>query len=55
MEVRFDVEGDSDEKVFARLFSRYIARWAQQQHQQACRDKNARHERALGDGGGSDH
>ena len=49
MEVRFDVEGDSDEQVFARLFARHIERWARHQHERACREKNAKHERALGD------
>ena len=55
MEVRFDVEGEGDEQVFARLFARYIERWASRQHERARRDKNAHEERALGDGGGRGH
>jgi hypothetical protein len=54
MEVRFDVEGEGDEQVFARLFKHHIERWARQQHERARREKNAHSERALGDRAGPD-
>jgi hypothetical protein len=54
MEVRFDVEGDSDEQVFARLFAIHIERWARRQHEHARREKSAQQERLLGDCGGND-
>jgi hypothetical protein len=51
LEVQFDVEGDSDEQVFARYFARYIAQWAQaQQHQQALEER-LRHDQQLGTDG----
>jgi hypothetical protein len=52
MEVRFDVEGEGDEQVFARMFKQHIERWARQQQERARREKDARNERALGDRGG---
>ena len=52
MEVRFEVEGDSDEQVFHRLFDRHIRVWATQQHARAAREKRTKSERSLGDGGG---
>jgi len=39
MEVRFDVEGEGDEQVFARLFKHHVERWARQQHERARREK----------------
>jgi hypothetical protein len=52
MEVRFDIEGEGDEQVFARMFKQHIERWARQQQDRARREKDARNERALGDRGG---
>ena len=54
MEVRFDVEGEGDEHVFAHLFKQHIERWARQQQERGRREKNAQGERALGDRGGQD-
>jgi hypothetical protein len=54
MEVRFDVEGEGDEQIFARLFKHYIERWAREQRERTRRDKNAQVERSLGDRGGAD-
>ncbi len=41
LEVRFEVEGEGDEAVFARLFERHMRRW------QALAEQQARHERKL--------
>ena len=49
LEVRFEVEGDGDEAVFARLFNRYMDEWARLQQEQQRLDQMANNERALGD------
>lgn len=49
LEVRFDVEGDSDEQVFARLFEHHIRRWHQEECDRKAREKSSHEERALGD------
>jgi hypothetical protein len=49
LEVRFDVEGDSDEAVFARLFSKYANQWQRQAEEQKERRRQAEAERTLGD------
>jgi len=41
LEVRFEVEGEGDEAVFARLFERYMRRW------QTLKDQQAQHEHKL--------
>jgi len=56
LEVRFDVEGEGDEAVFARLFSKYMRTWHRQQAEQEARHRSAERERSLGDrpaGGGA--
>jgi hypothetical protein len=53
LEVRFDVEGDSDEAVFAQLFQRYIQDWSRQQTQRQRQQQLADRDRALGDRGES--
>ncbi len=40
LEVRFDVEGDSDEQVFARLFEHHIRRWHQEECDRKAREKS---------------
>ena len=49
LEVRFDVEGDSDEAVFARLFTKYVNQWNRQAEEQNARRREAEAERSLGD------
>lgn len=53
LEVRLEVEGDDDERTFARLFDKYVRRW----NRQAAEEKNHRRriegERRL-DGGQHD-
>jgi hypothetical protein len=52
MEVRFDVEGEGDEHVFARLFAHHIERWARQQQDRARHERSSQQDRALGDRAG---
>ncbi|HEX5736454.1 MAG TPA: hypothetical protein VF131_26725 [Blastocatellia bacterium] len=49
LEVRFDVEGESDEAVFARLFEKYIRTWERKSAEAKARQKFTDRERALGD------
>lgn len=48
LEVRFDVEGEGDEAVFARLFARYIERWHESQKESGERRKRLDADRDLG-------
>jgi hypothetical protein len=48
MEVRFDVEGERDEVVFARLFELHIRRWARDHHESQVRDRRSEQDRQLG-------
>ena len=47
LEVRFDVEGESDEVVFARLFERHIRRWHDDMQDRKARGKRLEAERSL--------
>lgn len=49
LEVKFDVEGEGDEAVFAKLFSKYANRWTHQVEEQKIRERRSNCERALGD------
>lgn len=49
LEVRFDVEGDSDEAAFVRLFEKYIKQWVRKQQEAQARERWASRERSLGD------
>jgi hypothetical protein len=53
LEVQFDVaaDGDGDEAVFARYFSRYIKQWACAQKQQMELQERLRNDQRLGDDG----
>jgi hypothetical protein len=48
LEVRFDVDG-SDEDVFARLFTKFIAQWSGTQAQRRQLESIATRDRSLGD------
>ena len=49
VDVRFEVEGDGDEAVFARLFEKNMKTWRRLEQEQQQRQKQADRERALGD------
>lgn len=49
LEVRFEVEGDSDEAAFVRLFEKYIRQWNRKQQEARERERWASRERSLGD------
>jgi len=49
LEVRFDVEGEGDEVVFARYFQKYVQRWASLQQQQHSQQQLVDSDRTLGD------
>jgi hypothetical protein len=49
LDVRFDVEGEGDEKVFAKMFATYARRWDQERNEQTARQKYSDSERTLGD------
>lgn len=49
LEVRFDIEGDSDEAVFARLFTKYVNQWDRQREEQRTQQRRVESERSLGD------
>ncbi|CAB3778758.1 hypothetical protein LMG28614_00718 [Paraburkholderia ultramafica] len=49
LEVRFDVDGESDEHVFARLFAQHIRRWHREECDRKVREQLSHAERALGD------
>lgn len=50
LEVHFDVVGDGEQE-FARLFERYINRWARMQGERDARDRAFERERTVGDRG----
>lgn len=47
LEIRFDVEGDDDRKVFAKLFNEFIRKWSTQAEEQRQREVEAARERSL--------
>lgn len=49
LEVRFDVEGEGDEAVFARLFEKHIRRWKSAEQEALDDARRAAAERSLGD------
>ena len=54
VDVRFDVEGESDESVFARLFEKHMKVWRRLEEELRERRRMAEEERSLGgrgDGG----
>jgi hypothetical protein len=55
LEVQFDVEGDSDEAVFARLFNRYIKVWRRQQRDEETEQRRSEKDRSLGNRSGGDN
>ena len=49
LEVRFDVEGEGDEAVFAKLFAKYAPRWQAEIEDRKKRKRKNDCERSLGD------
>jgi hypothetical protein len=49
LEVNVDVEGEGDEAVFARLFTKYINQWSRHAEEQRERERRSASERSLGD------
>jgi hypothetical protein len=49
LEVRFDVEGEGDEAVFAKLFEKHIQRWNRVSTEAQKRESRFEAERSLGD------
>ena len=49
LEVRFDVEGEGDEAVFARLFAEHIRQWKREEEERKSRERRSNAERSLGD------
>ena len=49
LEVQFDVEGDGDEAVFAKLFEQHIRRYSRAEQSQRDRERRIEIECRLGD------
>jgi hypothetical protein len=49
LEVHLDVEGDSDEAVFSRLFDKYIRKWHRLAEEAKARQRLVNEHRSLGD------
>lgn len=47
LEVRFDVEGEGDEAVFARLFEHHMSRWHRVQAEVARRERRVQAESRI--------
>lgn len=54
LEVHFDVEGEGDEAVFAKLFEKYVRKWSRMQSEAQARKRQSDAERSLGDHSGED-
>lgn len=48
LEVTFDVEGEGDAAVFARLFAKHIEVWSRREQDKARRQRAAEARRSLG-------
>lgn len=49
LEVRLDVEGQGDEKVFADLFNKYIHEWNRRSEEQQRLQRRMQKDRLIGD------
>ncbi len=49
IDVRFDVEGEGDEAVFARLFEKHMKMWRRMEDEAQQRKRMADADRRLGD------
>jgi hypothetical protein len=48
LEVTFDVEGEGDAEVFARLFERHIEAWSRREEERTRQERAAEARRRLG-------
>jgi hypothetical protein len=55
LNVQFDVEGESQDAVFAALFHRHIREWSRRERDRCERERNASASRSLGDQGGREY
>ena len=51
LEVQFDVDGNSDEQVFAQYFARFIEQWQREQHDASTLQKRLTQDQQLGTDG----
>jgi len=51
LQVEFDVEGEGDEAMFAKLFEKHIRRFSREEAQLRARERRMEAERQLGDPG----
>lgn len=49
LEVQFDVDGEGDEAVFARLFERHMRRWHEAEERQRQQQRRLDRDNRLGD------
>jgi hypothetical protein len=49
LDVRFDVEGEGDEAVFARLFAEHMKQWNREEEERKTREQRTSADRSLGD------
>jgi hypothetical protein len=49
LEVQFDVDGEGDEAVFARLFERHMRRWYEAEELQRQQQRRLAQDNRLGD------
>ncbi|HMF56771.1 MAG TPA: hypothetical protein VK619_10545 [Pyrinomonadaceae bacterium] len=49
LEVHFDVEGEGDQAVFAKMFEKHIRMWSRMEAEAKARKRLSDSERALGD------
>jgi hypothetical protein len=49
LEVTFDVEGEGDDAVFARLFAKHIEAWSRREEERKRRQRVMEEQRSLGD------
>jgi len=48
LEVTFDVEGEGDAAVFARLFAKHVEAWSRREEERTRRQRAAEARRSLG-------
>jgi hypothetical protein len=49
LEVKVEIEGNSDEAVFSRLFQKYINLWSRLEQEARARARLARENRSIGE------
>ena len=54
LEIQFDVEGDEDHEVFAKMFNQLIEQWSRQSERIDERRRQTERQRTLSDQSGDD-